>query len=66
MNQHDRIVERSSGFCESCGQTPDWRGIAVHHLKVKGMGGTKRVYDDSDLIALCGACHAKMHHLKEA
>jgi len=24
------------------------------------------VYDDSDLIALCGACHAKMHHLKEA
>jgi predicted HNH restriction endonuclease len=30
------------------------------------MGGTKRVYDDSDLIALCGACHAKMHHLKEA
>lgn len=66
MTQHDRIVERSSGFCECCGQWPDFRGIQVHHLKPKGMGGTKREYPDDMLIALCGKCHSAMHHIKEA
>lgn len=65
MNQHDRIVERSSGYCECCGRCPDWRGIQVHHLRPKGMGGTMRIYEDSELIALCGKCHSAMHHIRE-
>jgi 5-methylcytosine-specific restriction endonuclease McrA len=58
-------MERCKGRCEVCGQPPDWRGLAVSHTIPKGMGGTRRVYLDSDLQVLCSRCHSGMHHLRE-
>lgn len=63
--QRMRIVERSSGVCEDCGQGPDWRGLAVHHTVPKGMGRTRRFYGDEDLRVLCGRCHSLAHHIRE-
>ena len=59
------VLERAKGRCEACKCPPDWRGLSVHHLYLKGMGGTKREYGLDDLIALCGRCHSAAHGIQE-
>jgi hypothetical protein len=63
--QRERLLARSGGLCELCNQPPDWRGLSVHHLKPKGMGGTTHQYTDDELRLVCGLCHAALHHIKE-
>lgn len=43
--------------CEVCSKT----SIDVHHLDIKGMGGTKKEEKIEDLIAVCRECHNKCH-----
>lgn len=62
----ERLLERCKGYCEMCGQWPDWRGLSIHHVKLKGMGGTKREYTDENLKMICGRCHSAAHHIREA
>jgi 5-methylcytosine-specific restriction endonuclease McrA len=57
--QRQRLLERSGGLCEICGKLPDWRGLSVHHIKNRGMGGSRHEYTDSELQILCGICHDK-------
>jgi hypothetical protein len=59
-------MERCRGICERCGQLPDFRGLAVHHVGGKGMGGTTRKFYDNDYQLLCGKCHSREHGIKEA
>lgn len=35
--------------------------VNVHHLKIKGMGGTKEKAKIEDLIALSMECHNRAH-----
>ncbi len=64
--QRKRLLKRAKGLCEACSNYPDFRGLVVHHIGLKGMGGTKLKYEDKDLLVLCGTCHAKVHGLREA
>ena len=66
--QHEIYAEvraRANGLCEACHLPPDWRGLSIHHLEMRKMGGSKRVYQSSALQALCGRCHGNMHRLVE-
>ncbi len=46
--------------CHDCGTTnPDWRGWARHHVKPKGMGGSKI---NKETVLLCAPCHFKRRH----
>ena len=60
------VRERAGGRCEACRGLPDFRGLMIHHVELRGMGGNKRVYNEAELKLLCGRCHAEMHHLREA
>ena len=62
---YQAIRERAGGRCECCGGPPDWRGLQVHHLIPKGMGGSRRVYNKAELRLLCGRCHAEAHGIRE-
>jgi 5-methylcytosine-specific restriction endonuclease McrA len=64
--QRERLFARCRGRCEVCHNPPDWRGLAVHHRKPKGMGGTVKQYEDGDLTVLCGRCHSAAHGVREA
>lgn len=44
-----------STCCTACGSTEN---LQHHHLKPRSMGGSD---DETNLIILCGECHAKMH-----
>jgi 5-methylcytosine-specific restriction endonuclease McrA len=63
--QRARLMERSGGRCMICGGLPDWRGLAIHHLELRQMGGTRRVYTDDDLAVVCGRCHSQFHGIRE-
>lgn len=43
--------------CERCSSI----AVDVHHIIPKGMGGANRDDRDSNLIALCRACHDYAH-----
>jgi 5-methylcytosine-specific restriction endonuclease McrA len=63
--QRERLFSRCQGLCEICGKPPDWRGLAIHHKRPKGMGGTRMKYTDDMLMVVCGVCHSVAHHLRE-
>jgi len=67
QKQRKRIYERAGGLCEEpgCHSLGDWRGLQIHHDPPKGMGGTKRVYKDEELILLCGKHHSAAGGIKE-
>ena len=44
--------------CVACGQSEN---LNHHHLVPRSIGGSD---DDSNLITLCGSCHAKAHQVK--
>ncbi len=60
------LMERAGGCCMQCGRVPDFRGLQMHHLKLKGMGGTKKPDTAAGLAVLCAGCHAKAHRVREA
>jgi 5-methylcytosine-specific restriction endonuclease McrA len=39
--------------CEICGA----KAVDIHHIEARGMGGTKRVNEIENLMALCRPCH---------
>lgn len=63
--QKARILQRAGGRCEQCHDLPDFRGLEVHEISPKQMGGTRIPYEDDELIALCGRCHSGKHGIKE-
>ena len=54
----EAVLERSRGVCELCRSRP---AAQVHHIKPKGIGGSRRHYGPADLEALCLRCHAARH-----
>ncbi len=58
-------MERADGCCEECHRPPDFRGLVPHHIKLKGMGGSKLLDYEDNLIVLCGKCHSARHGLHE-
>ena len=60
------VWSRANGKCEDCGSTGDsLRGLQIHHIKHKGMGGSKRLDNTDNLKLLCGKCHSKAHGIRE-
>ncbi len=45
-------------YCVACGSTEH---LTQHHLVPRSMGGND---EDSNLLTLCGSCHAKAHQVK--
>lgn len=48
---------RDKPACEVCGKLAD----DIHHIKPKGMGGSKLKDNPENLIALCRDCHDMAH-----
>ena len=51
--------------CVDCGGFGDWRGLAIHHIKHKKMGGNKNLDTLTNLVLLCGECHSARHGIVE-
>ena len=47
--------------CEVCRQ----RAVDIHHIKPRGMGGSKTKDYIENLVALCRTCHVKAENEKE-
>ena len=60
-----KLLERADGVCEECGYAPDFRGLQIHHLARKKMGGSKLLDKENLLICVCGHCHAILHGIRE-
>lgn len=59
--QRARLLKRAEGRCERCKELPDFRGLMIHHKELRKMGGSQRIYEDTDLEVLCGVCHDLEH-----
>jgi len=59
------LMIRCNGFCEKCGGAPDWRGLSIHHIVPKKMGGTSHAYTADELMLVCGECHSEFHGVIE-
>jgi hypothetical protein len=64
MKKHVKIYMDASGYdqeefipCEVCG----YPATDIHHIKRRGMGGSKKADEIGNLMALCRLCHAKAH-----
>jgi 5-methylcytosine-specific restriction endonuclease McrA len=53
-----RILERDRQRCQRCAAHRAGTPLAVHHKLPRSRGGTD---EDSNLTALCFACHALVH-----
>lgn len=72
-----KVLERSGGLCEFilistripvgtvCGCSGDWRGLVMHHIRRKGMGGSKKLDTEENLMMVCGYHHSLLHGIKE-
>ena len=47
--------------CEICGG----RAVDIHHIEARGMGGTAKKDDISNLMAVCRECHIEYGDKKE-
>ena len=47
--------------CEVCGK----RAVDIHHIEARGMGGTSKKDDISNLMAVCRECHIEYGDKKE-
>ena len=61
----EAVKKRANGLCEDCHTRGDFRGLMFHEEPFKGMGGTKRVYTESEVWRLCGRCHNARHSIFE-
>lgn len=64
MKHHVKLYLDYFGFdtsdfipCEYCGS----RAVDIHHIKSRGMGGSKNLDYIENLIALCRHCHDEAH-----
>jgi len=48
-------------FCEVCGK----QATDIHHIKARGMGGSKQADNINNLQALCRKCHVKYGDKKQ-
>lgn len=60
------VRERDGLHCQMCGRVLAGRPYAVHHRTPKGMGGSAKLENASNLVTLCGSgnadgCHGKAH-----
>jgi 5-methylcytosine-specific restriction endonuclease McrA len=67
MRKHTKIYMEYFGYtiadfipCESCGS----QAVDIHHIKARGMGGSKTVDRIENLMALCRKCHDTMGDTK--
>lgn len=47
--------------CEICSQ----RSVDIHHIRARGMGGSKKKDDITNLMALCRNCHIQYGDIQE-
>lgn len=50
---HFDYVDGDFIACEMCGKP----AVDIHHINARGMGGTKKTDEISNLMALCRKCH---------
>lgn len=61
LNKARKSLKAMAGeLCMNCHHPPDFRGLTVHHLKLRSKGGTNAL---SNLILICGDCHDKFHRI---
>jgi 5-methylcytosine-specific restriction endonuclease McrA len=51
-----QILRRDAWRCQSCGTMSN---LEVHHREFRSYSGED---SEENLITLCAACHAKLHH----
>lgn len=68
MRKHTRIYLDFFGYgeedfipCEVCGS----KGQDTHHIKARGMGGSKHRDHISNLMCLCRPCHERLGDKKQ-
>ena len=68
MQKYKQVYLDGSGYsktdwipCEICEKT----SVDIHHIEARGMGGTKRKEEFSNLMALCRVCHVKFGDITE-
>jgi len=68
MRKHTKIYLDYFGYdqsdficCEVCGK----KAIDIHHVKPRGMGGSKERDKIENLMALCRVCHEKFGDRKQ-
>ena len=51
------------GFCEICGNPPDFRLLHPHEVIKRSQGGSLSL---ANSVMACGKCHSGEHNLREA
>ena len=58
----EQMGECGYHFCVICGRNPDWRGLALHHIKYRSRMGETQV---DNVMILCYSCHSEQHGIRE-
>jgi len=53
-----QVLHRDAWRCQSCGSMSN---LEVHHIRFRSQSGSDL---EENLITLCRACHARLHHAK--
>lgn len=69
MKNHTKVylehfgIDEENPFipCEVCGA----RAVDIHHIRARGMGGSKKKDDITNLMALCRNCHIQYGDIQE-
>tara|TARA_R100001443_G_scaffold3945_1_gene11873 strand:- start:1895 stop:2140 length:246 start_codon:yes stop_codon:yes gene_type:complete len=68
MKKHTKIYMQYFDYClddvilcEYCNA----KAVDIHHIKPRGLGGSKTKDFIANLVALCRPCHIKAEHNKE-
>lgn len=68
MKKHTKIYLSYFGYdqsdfipCEMCGS----QSVDIHHIKARGMGGSKKLDNIFNLMALCRDCHIEYGDKKQ-
>ena len=51
------LIERYGLKCSECGSP---HNIQMHHIRPKGMGGTRHEYTIDEVTLLCERCHSQI------
>jgi hypothetical protein len=68
MRKHTQIYLQGMGYknsdfipCEVCGR----QAVDIHHIKARGMGGSKDKDEIDNLMAVCRSCHLEYGDKKQ-